>query len=306
MSEQYRLFDHVVESEIPFEETAPLNQKNPVDIIIRSGALSVNPSCLPETVYYGKEKKWWYCLPNKDTFIFNTPAGQYEIKNGHEIIVQQADGAAMQDVRAYLLGTAFGVLQIQRGLFPMHGGCVALDDKALIITGQQGAGKSTLTGMLINQGFRYLADDVATVSVGLESAVVLPAYPQRKLCRDACIEQGHDPERLVRISEERDKYAVRDRDRWCEKRLPLKRIIELVPMDMDKPVTERVEGAQKLGLILRSLYRPWIHKARGIEPAEMKKLLSVAAGVEAFRICRTQGKTSVGETVEAIYSACGR
>ncbi len=59
-------------------------------------------------------------------------------------------------------------------LFFLHGAALEKNGEVLVITGRSGAGKSTTTWGLLNNGFNYLSDELAPVN--LESMHVIP-YP---------------------------------------------------------------------------------------------------------------------------------
>lgn len=304
MPDQYRLYGLVVESEIPLVEAPPLPVREAADVTVRLGKISMDPSVHPDTAFYEQDDRWCYCMPGERQFLFNTLVGAYEALAGREIIFQpEADGDG-NSVRAYLLGTVLGgALQIQQGRFPVHGGSVAVGNRALIVTGAMGAGKSTLTDALIRKGYPFLADDVSALTLTGGVPEVIPSYPQRKLCRDVCLELGYDLELLALISEEREKYAVRNPDEWHGRRLPLGWLVEVIPEDTDRPRIQRVDGHEKLRLLLNSLYRPWIHRIRGIPPAAMKELLAIAAAVAAYRVFRPSGLRAVEPVTELILGS---
>ena len=53
----------------------------------------------------------------------------------------------------------------RRDLFFMHGACLNLGDKTIIITGESGAGKSTTTWALTHHGFSYLSDELSPIDL---------------------------------------------------------------------------------------------------------------------------------------------
>jgi hypothetical protein len=57
----------------------------------------------------------------------------------------------------------------------IHGGVVALGDRAVVICGESGTGKSTLTAALVQRGWRYLTDEVAVID---PSTFAVTPYPK--------------------------------------------------------------------------------------------------------------------------------
>ncbi|NIJ16647.1 hypothetical protein [Sphingobium vermicomposti] len=56
------------------------------------------------------------------------------------------------------------ILKDQRWLMALHAGCLHRNGKALLILGEPGAGKTTLTSWLTGQGFAYGGDDITVVN----------------------------------------------------------------------------------------------------------------------------------------------
>lgn len=56
------------------------------------------------------------------------------------------------------------ILKDQRWLLALHAGCLHRNGKALLILGEPGAGKTTLTSWLTGRGFVYGGDDITVVS----------------------------------------------------------------------------------------------------------------------------------------------
>lgn len=303
LSPKYKIYDLCVESEIPLEGVGHLDDSIPADVTARYGKMSIDARAHPLATIYGDKMQWWNCAPDREHVMFNCYAGEIEIFDGREITVNPAEDAPIELIRTFLMGSAIGAAQIQRGRIPIHGGSLEADGKAFIITGQQGAGKSTLTSAFVAQGYPFLADDVSVAAIDEKTNVpmALPAFPQRKLCRDACVQLGYDPEKLVMIDETRDKLAIRSADGWTNQSIPLGWMFEIVPQDATMPLeAERVDGRQRLAMLMRSLYRPWIHHAIGILPNDFKRLLAIASGVEMYRIFRPNNISRIDEIIACI------
>jgi hypothetical protein len=81
----------------------------------------------------------------------------------------------------------------RRSVFSVHAGAVAADDRALLLAGPSGAGKTTLTVALVRCGLDFLGDDLAFVS-GTEAVgrlLLLPFSDEIDLLDDAA---DHFPE----------------------------------------------------------------------------------------------------------------
>lgn len=299
---EYLLFDLGVRSEIRMDEAAPLPPGRSADVTITRGEMSLDAPSHPETVFLDAENIWWYCMPSPSRYLFNNITGEYEVADGNAVVVHSKPDADEHFVRAYILGTCLAVVHMQRGSVPIHGASLASGGKALILTGTQGAGKSTLTGLMVQRGFRFLSDDVSVLAPREGATLVLPGYPQRKLCRDACLAQGYNTDGLIWINEDRDKFAIRRREEWHDTPLPAGWLVEVVPADVDSVRVEKAEGKAALALLFQNLYRLWIQQAMKITPHKMKLLLSVAAGTQIYRVYRPKTFEAAETVTDVICS----
>lgn len=124
--------------------------------------------------------------------------GRFFVGGGCTIKVNPAPGAIESELRLFTLGTCFGVLCHQRGLYPLHASSVNIDGGAVLFAGDSGKGKSTIAAALGARGHALLADDISVVDTSVP--YLLPAYPQRKLAPDSLEALGlqHDGQELIR------------------------------------------------------------------------------------------------------------
>ena len=286
MGDRYLVFGFVIDSQIPLPEAYPAPRSAPVDVTVRFGRAGDGFTADDAFDSARDKKTWWQSMMGENSTLFNCPSGLYDIKNGNEVTVQLYPDADMEIAKIYLLGSALGAVQVQRGRIPVHGGAILTSNGAMIITGRQGAGKSTMTSAFVHNGYKYLTDDVSSVSIEGDKAHVYPAYPQRKLVRDACAPLGYDPNDLILVDGNRDKLAVRDKENWAGGPAKLWAVAELYPAPDSAVVSATlITGHEKLDYIARNIYRMWMHTPGGaIKPEVFKKILTVAAGAQIFKV----------------------
>jgi energy-coupling factor transporter ATP-binding protein EcfA2 len=280
----YKAFGLVIESPFELPEASRAGPGAATDITVSLGFVDLSGLDVPES-------GWWASSPSPDRLLFRSPAGIFEVRGGARITIDPDPGSPPEKLRLFLMGSALGAAQVQRGRIPVHGGAVYLQGGAVVITGRQGAGKSTMTSALVRLGLPYLSDDVCSVELAAEGPLLHPAYPQRKLERGACLTLGHDPAALPVADAERDKFAIRDSANWHGSPALFKMLVELVPVpEAEDPArvnlrAEEINGHARLMLLTRSLYRPHMHMKDGrIPPHEVKKLLTIAAAVRMYRV----------------------
>ena len=288
----YRAFGLTIKSPISLPEMLQVEVENPdVEIVLGPvDAAEFAPESMEQRPF-----KWWQVVPSEERLLFGCNAGIYDITCGNKITIEVEPGTTQEMIRLFLLGSALGAIQIQRGRVPIHGGAIVAQGRAVIITGQQGAGKSTMTSALVGNGFKYLTDDVSSVEIEGGTITVNPAYPQRKLVRDACVQLGYDPETLPVVDAERDKFAIRDRKGWHDCPVPGGMILELVPVKEGESLhSEPIGGHAKLTFIMNNLYRLQMHVAGGSMPPHVfKKILTIAAGIDVYRVYVPRGITRI-------------
>src|SRR5262249_42847204 len=116
------------------------------------------------------------------------------VRDGNEIVIDRAPNSTDEDIRLFLLGSAFGALLHQRGVIVLHGSTIKInEDAAILFVGHSGMGKSTLAAVLHRRGYPWIGDDVCAITFGTDGTpFVAPAYPQTKLAPDALDHLGID------------------------------------------------------------------------------------------------------------------
>lgn len=107
------------------------------------------------------------------------------MSNGRVFVYPQR-GVGLESVRHVLLDQALPRLLALRGGLVLHAAVVStLAGKTLLLIGDSGRGKSTLTGAFLASGRRVANDDGAVVSVGDAGVVAVPTYPSLRLLPDS-------------------------------------------------------------------------------------------------------------------------
>ncbi|HRU07550.1 MAG TPA: hypothetical protein P5137_17440, partial [Candidatus Brocadiia bacterium] len=112
------------------------------------------------------------------------------VSGGGRVWADAATGQAAIELSAETMATGQGrlgecflaLLQLamaESGRFTVHAGCVARDGRALLLLGESGAGKTTLSLALGRQGWAFMGDDIVLVEnrggQAVVHALLLPA-----------------------------------------------------------------------------------------------------------------------------------
>jgi hypothetical protein len=264
----YNVFGLLVKSELPLPEL--ITGYGVADISIQFGRIT---DTLDKPFLSGI---CFHALPNKFILKVNGVAC-YLVENGNKITIDRDEGGSDDEIRLFLLGSAFGALIHQRGILPIHGSAVVMDSKAIIFSGISGAGKSTLAAAFVNKGYKLLADDVCVVSLDHEGHPwVHPGYPQMKLWNDSLENLGHYPQTLKKIRNGIKKYALPIQTSFFNKTVKLNGIY-VIDVQQTKDINiQYITGVEKFNMINRHTYRVNFLKGCGTVEAHFRHTEAVA------------------------------
>lgn len=196
----------------------------------------------------------------KDRALFHVlNVADFDIIKGYKVIVYPSSENNDVAITEYLLGTVFGILIHQRGDIPIHGSAISLgNDYAIIITGQSGAGKSSLTNGFIKNGYKYISDDVSRIIENENELFVIPSYPSRRLCEDTLIREDIDYRNMNRIVDNDFKYMLNDKEGFYSRAQKIVAIYNIETVDCTKVKLERMNTKSAFETITKNIYRDFM------------------------------------------------
>lgn len=288
----YKAFDLVIESEIEMNELLPADDVSNIDVKVLFG-YSKGQSCY-------KEKNYFYDEKNRRFKFDVEEAGCYIIDHGRLIRIEPYEPIDITAIKQYLLGVAFGALLGQRNIAALHSSSLALEDSAIIICGECGAGKSTTSCNLLNNGYKLISDDISVVKTHNNIPYVYPSYPQQKLCSDAAYKMGYDIKQLLLIDEERDKYAIKVEEKFENRPVKLTCFYELAVADCKEVKVSQIFGKDKLLKIIDNIYYNFTLKDINLNQELLSSLLNIVTNVPFYHIDRPRGMDSANYIEEII------
>ena len=225
----YRAYDLSIHSTLPLPELVP--GKAEADVVVRFGETPPPQRGMGEAsrLVSGTAQEVHLCWKDVGTFL---------VRNGREIVVDPAPGVEECVLRLFILGSALGVLLLQRGLTVFHASVVTLSSASVAFLGQKGNGKSTVAAALHTRGHTLVADDIMALSDDGRSLIARPGFPLLKLWPASVEAIGEDPESLPLLRPESEKRAHRISRGFAENPTPLRGVyvldssheIEIVPL----------------------------------------------------------------------------
>ena len=295
MINNYYVYGLNIKSEIEIEEFVKLDDINDEDVVsISYGKMSDE---IKEEIKQGKRIK----LGNNKIWFHINDIATYCVTDGNKIEVELCDNADMKLMKIYVMCSCLGFIMIQKKMVAIHGGVIEMDDKAVIFTGDRGAGKSTLTTALRERGYKFISDDVAGIKID-KVPYVMPGFPYQKLCESAMDKFGYDKERYTSFMSDKEvKYVVPALDEFVYEGRELVTIVKLTVGDVEEVTIEELRGSEKLNNIIENIYRGEYIKHLGkMDPIYFKQCIDIAKNIRFFKITRPANKFTVDNQIQLI------
>lgn len=288
----YRAFGLNISSEIPLPELTETTFPLP-DVSIRFGNIDSGWES-------SEERGFFRAGPGK--FELHIPnVASYQVQCGQSITIKASSGVDEESIRLFLLGSCMGALLYQSGTLPLHASAVLIGTEGVLISGQSGAGKSTIAFAFSSSGQSVLCDDVAALSIGT-SLVVHPGLARVKLWSDA-VERFEIPAQarsLVRPNlPDRYTIALESEARGSATTSTLYYIEPTASVDDVR--VESITGVKAFQLLSRCIYRPQYANALIGEKSFFQSLADLAPRLSIYRVLRPQGAFDPFRVVEAIH-----
>lgn len=194
---EYAAFATDIASQIPLRLPPPADEPGLWSLrIVRGDPPPATLTVRYEDIRYGAGPDW---------LQVDVPwVARYHVHDDAMTVAAVA-GADDEAVGRYLVGFVLPLLLRRRPLVLLHGSAVADEHGAVVVTGEQGAGKSTTAAALVAAGLRPLCDDVVPVA---EGPIVLPGIAEPKLLPDAYERLLGDPGTACGLFDGVDKFQV--------------------------------------------------------------------------------------------------
>lgn len=138
--------------------------------------------------------------PAAGDFILNPAAGSVSVRADVDCAPNTLEHLLIDQVLPRMLA--------QRGHMMVHASLVQVGSKASLFLGNSGWGKSTIAGLLHNQGMIALCDDCVLLEVRQGEVWATPAYPGLRLHEDSISHVFGDALELTRVAHYSRKQRV--------------------------------------------------------------------------------------------------
>jgi len=196
-----------------------------------------------------------YYKLNQYEFSMNIEnAGWFYASGGNKVELVLNEGVSQSTLELYLNGSTYGAILHQRGILPMHGSCFAFQGKGIMLCGESGAGKSSLTTAFVLDGNEFLTDDVTPIIFSEGKPQIWAMSDRVKLWGDSLeqlkqIQKGLDP-----IDPETEKFYFPLPSSKADS-FPLDHIFLLEVQENEEVCFQDLKGAEKLTGLRNEIYR---------------------------------------------------
>ena len=215
---------------------------------------------------------------------------------------------SFEDALVYLVGPVLGAAVRLEGRTILHASAVRGRAGALLLMGEAGAGKSTLTAALLKRRVALVSEDVSAFTFAADRPAVFRGGARVKLWEDSVTALHGAADAMPRLvptsADWHKRFVAADFQMAAEDVLPLERVL-LVTRD-DSATHARIEPLdpqQRALLLIANAYGSYFVD-RAHRGAELSRLTDIARSTEVQRLVMPDGWSRLAEGVDLVASLC--
>jgi hypothetical protein len=215
-------------------------------------------------------------------------AGVYYALEGHELWYTPEPGVDERWAVSQLQGLPLAALLHQRGVLHFHAASFVFEGAGVLLLGQSGAGKSSLTAAFHQAGYTALSDDLSAMVFENDRPMIWPVDRKVRLRENTLRQLQLGPEHLEAPDPFTGKYALKTKAHGID-RFPLQHLLHLERHDGSDIRIEQPPADEQFSL-LRSEICHW-EMLRGMpqtEKAYLKQILQMLNTLPLLRVLRPE------------------
>jgi hypothetical protein len=216
------------------------------------------------------------------------------------------ESQTIEDLSTYLLGPVMGFILRRRGTTALHASSLCVDGKAIVLTGEAGAGKSTTAAALALRGLPVLCEDVAAIEEKDGSYSIERGYPRVCLWPDSVGLLMGRPDSLPRLSPNWEKCYLPLDDAAATldvHKRPLGAVYLIAPREgaANAPRVEDVGSQDVLLELVQNTYMNWLLDRRQ-RAAEFEFLSRLVSHIPVRRVVPHSDPSRIGALCELLIA----
>jgi hypothetical protein len=210
----------------------------------------------------------------------------FYVSGGKNISILPYPGSNRNTIELFLNGSVYGAVLHQRKLMPFHGSSFYSNGEGMMICGNAGSGKSSVTASFCLKGAEFIADDITPVLFAGRIPTIQAVSDRIKLCGDTLDQLNRKIEGLDKIDYEPEKYFFRLESN-IGKSFHLDHIFILEQSDTDRVLFQKLSGASKFAALRNEIYRKeYLQGMPDNETDYFEKLINICQTVKATKVMR--------------------
>jgi hypothetical protein len=226
-----------------------------------------------------------------------------------QIIFQWPPAETLEYELGYLVACIMSFILLLREIFSFHASAIGINDKAIVLVGDSGAGKSTTAAAFAKLGYPVLSDDLVALRDDRDRCWVQPAFPMIRLWEKSVVALFGRTDALPEIVPNRPlwnkQYLNLERDgyQFQDKELSLGGIYFLSSRSSDcaKPYINPISSQEALlSLVANNYSAHFMDKASRAKEFEM--LGRILQKVPARQVTQSNDISHISYLCEAILT----
>ncbi len=224
---------------------------------------------------------------NQDEFSMDIEkVAWFYASGGNYISIYPYPEVEESTIGLYLNGSVYGAILHQRKILPVHGSSFRLNGKGIMVCGESGAGKSSLTASFCLNGAQFLSDDITPVIFEAEEPYIWAMSDRIKLWGDSLKQLKQSEDGLHRIYPDYDKFYYH-MDQGKNMLIPLDHVVILELYKEKEVKFMSLSGPSKFEALRNEIYRyEYLQGMTENEPVYFKQLIDMSELVKISRIYR--------------------
>lgn len=241
-------------------------------------------------------------LASQDEFSLQVPGvGSFYVSAGKVVELCPEPGADGGWVQLYLNGQVLVALLHQRKIITFHASSFIHEGRGVMVLGESGAGKSSLTAAFALDGAQLLTDDVTPVIFRSTVPHVWPLHGEIRIRRNTAEQLNVRAERLREAETGTDRQYLHVGNAGV-KYFPLHIILKVEAGNVSQPVFDEPSPTEKFTLLRSEICMSEILAGMPeTEQAYLHQLLEVARKVTIVRVVRP-AEIKISDLHDAIKS----
>ncbi|MFQ3174397.1 MAG: hypothetical protein ACI8W0_001516, partial [Flavobacterium sp.] len=194
--------------------------------------------------------------------------------------------ATNANIELYLNGSTYGAILHQRKIMPIHGSCFIFNNKGIMLCGNSGAGKSSLTASFVLDGNEFLTDDVTPILTLNNKPFIWTMSDRIKLWEDSLKQLNQNKEGLHKIDPDTEKFYY-PLNSYKDSTFMLNHIFLIEIHEKSTIAFQEIKGAEKVTALRNEIYRlEYLQGMPENESLYFEKLVQISKKIKITKLYR--------------------